>query len=52
MCPVWFKQKYTKMKQLAFNSFKGNTWLEGLFGLEKENLRVDQAGNLAPDSAP
>ncbi len=35
------------MKQLAFNSFKGNTWLEGLFGLEKENLRVDQAGNLA-----
>lgn len=31
------------MKQLA----KGNIWLEGLFGLEKENIRVDQAGNLA-----
>jgi glutamate--cysteine ligase len=31
------------MKQLA----KGNIWLEGLFGLEKENIRVDRAGNLA-----
>jgi glutamate--cysteine ligase len=35
------------MKQFAFNSIKGNIWLEGLFGLEKENLRVDRAGNLA-----
>lgn len=35
------------MKQLTFNSIKGNIWLEGLFGLEKENLRVDLAGNLA-----
>jgi len=35
------------MKQLTFNSIKGNIWLEGLFGLEKENLRVDRAGNLA-----
>ena len=35
------------MKQLTFNSLKGNIWLEGLFGLEKENIRVDQAGNLA-----
>lgn len=33
--------------QSAFNSIKGNTWLDGLFGLEKENIRVDQAGNLA-----
>ena len=35
------------MKQSAFNSLKGNIWLEGLFGLEKENIRVDQDGNLA-----
>jgi len=41
------QKKFTTMKQSAFHSFKGNTWLEGLFGLEKENIRVDQAGNLA-----
>jgi len=35
------------MKQFAFNSIKGNIWLEGLFGLEKENLRVDSTGKLA-----
>ncbi len=35
------------MKQLVLDSLKGNIWLEGLFGLEKENLRVDRAGNLA-----
>ena len=34
------------MKQLDFNFLKGNKWLEGLFGLEKENIRVDRAGNL------
>ncbi len=39
--------KNINMKQLAFNSIKGNIWLEGLFGLEKENLRVDKAGKLA-----
>lgn len=31
------------MKQIV----KGNIWLEGLFGLEKENIRVDKTGNLA-----
>ena len=36
------------MKQLV----KGNIWLEGLFGLEKENIRVDQAGNLAQTPHP
>ena len=36
------------MKQLL----KGNIWLEGLFGLEKENIRVDQAGNLAQTPHP
>jgi len=35
------------MKQLASSLLKGNIWLEGLFGLEKENLRVDHTGNLA-----
>ena len=36
------------MRQLV----KGNIWLEGLFGLEKENIRVDQAGNLAQTTHP
>ena len=36
------------MKQLL----KGNIWLEGLFGLEKENIRVDQRGNLAQTPHP
>ena len=36
------------MRQLV----KGNIWLEGLFGLEKENIRVDQAGNLAQTPHP
>ncbi len=40
------------MKQSTFNSIKGNIWLEGLFGLEKENIRVDQAGNLAQTPHP
>ncbi len=35
------------MEQFVLNSIKGNIWLEGLFGLEKENLRVDKTGNLA-----
>ena len=35
------------MKQI-----KGNIWLEGLFGLEKENIRVDHAGNLAQTPHP
>ncbi|HAQ21806.1 MAG TPA: bifunctional glutamate--cysteine ligase GshA/glutathione synthetase GshB [Prolixibacteraceae bacterium] len=38
--------------QSAFNSLKGNIWLEGLFGLEKENIRIDQAGNLAQTPHP
>jgi len=32
-----------QMKQTV----KGNIWLDGLFGLEKENIRVDRTGNLA-----
>ncbi len=38
--------------QTVFNSLKGNIWLEGLFGLEKENIRVDRSGNLAQTSHP
>jgi glutamate--cysteine ligase len=34
------------------NALKGNIWLEGLFGLEKENIRVDQSGNLAQTPHP
>ena len=40
------------MKQSTFNSINGNIWLDGLFGLEKENIRVDQAGNLAQTPHP
>lgn len=31
---------------------KGNIWLEGLFGIEKENIRVDKSGNLAQTPHP
>lgn len=40
------------MKQMAIHSLKGNIWLEGLFGLEKENIRVDQSGRLAQTPHP
>ena len=43
---IWFT-KNINMKQFSFNSIKGNIWLEGLFGLEKENLRVDRDGKFA-----
>lgn len=38
--------------QTEFNSLKGNIWLEGLFGLEKENIRIDLEGNLAQTPHP
>lgn len=38
--------------QSAINSLKGNTWLEGLFGLERENIRVDKSGHLAQTPHP
>lgn len=38
--------------QSAINSLKGNIWLEGLFGLEKENIRVDKHGNMAQTPHP
>jgi glutamate--cysteine ligase len=32
---------------LAGESVKGNSWLDALFGIEKENIRVDKYGHLA-----
>jgi len=32
---------------IAANKTKGNIWLKGLFGIEKENLRVNKDGTLA-----
>ncbi|HCT29706.1 MAG TPA: bifunctional glutamate--cysteine ligase GshA/glutathione synthetase GshB [Bacteroidales bacterium] len=34
------------------NNVQGNIWLEGLFGIEKENIRVDKEGNLAQTPHP
>lgn len=34
------------------NQLRGNVWLEGLFGIEKENIRVDKAGYLAQTPHP
>lgn len=34
------------------HSVKGNIWLEGLFGIEKENIRVDKEGKLAQTPHP
>lgn len=42
-----FENMKLKLNQETNNSLKGNIWLEGLFGLEKENLRVDRTGKLA-----
>lgn len=36
----------------AISQIKGNAWLEGLFGIEKENIRVDGEGNLAQTPHP
>jgi len=40
------------MLESISNLVKGNIWLEGLFGLEKENIRVDQSGVLAMTPHP
>jgi glutamate--cysteine ligase len=34
------------------DQMKGDVWLEGLFGIEEENIRVDKAGNLAQTPHP
>ncbi len=36
----------------AVNFLKGNSWLDGLFGLEKENIRVNKYGELAQTPHP
>ena len=38
--------------ELAYNSLKGNSWLDGLFGIEKENIRVDKRGYMAQTPHP
>lgn len=38
--------------QLANNSLRGNIWLDGLFGIEKENIRVDKRGHMAQTPHP
>ena len=40
--------------RLKINSslLKGNTWLKGLFGVEKENIRVDRHGVIAQTPHP
>jgi glutamate--cysteine ligase len=44
------------MNQAVLNSaishLKGNTWLDALFGIEKENIRVDETGNLSQTPHP
>lgn len=34
------------------NQLSGNSWLEGLFGIEKENIRVDKTGKLSQTPHP
>jgi glutamate--cysteine ligase len=34
------------------NQLSGNGWLEGVFGLEKENIRVDKTGKLSQSPHP
>jgi glutamate--cysteine ligase len=48
------KNKSLKMDtiKLLVDQIKGNLWLEGLFGIEKENIRVDEAGNLSQTPHP
>jgi len=36
----------------AVNFLKGNSWVDGLFGLEKENIRVNKYGELAQTPHP
>jgi glutamate--cysteine ligase len=38
--------------QKLSGKIKGNIWLEGLFGIEKENIRVDKAGKLSQTPHP
>lgn len=40
------------MFKTAIEQIKGNTWLDALFGIEKENIRVDEAGKLSQTPHP
>ncbi len=50
------KQHDSQAKQDLFqpmvNQLSGNSWLEGLFGIEKENIRVDKSGKLSQTPHP
>jgi glutamate--cysteine ligase len=41
-----------KTQTLQQTTIKGNRWLNGLFGIEKENIRVDQNGLIAQTPHP
>ncbi len=56
-CPgTYVKKKSIPMNENMFKSvsaqIKGDLWLDALFGIEKENIRVDEAGNLAQTPHP
>ncbi|MCK9617725.1 MAG: bifunctional glutamate--cysteine ligase GshA/glutathione synthetase GshB [Lentimicrobiaceae bacterium] len=40
------------MFKSAASQIKGNMWFDALFGIEKENIRVDESGNLAQTPHP
>ncbi len=42
----------TDLLSLSKKQFSGNIWLEGLFGVEKENIRVDKDGHLSQTPHP
>jgi glutamate--cysteine ligase len=50
------RNKGSELKQDAFQQLipgiSGNIWLEGLFGIEKENIRVDNFGKLSQTPHP
>jgi glutamate--cysteine ligase len=41
-----------KTQTLQNNAIKGNIWLKGLFGVEKENIRVDRNGLISQTPHP
>jgi glutamate--cysteine ligase len=53
--PVMIEQVFGMNKDIfksATKQIKGNIWLDGLFGIEKENIRVDKDGNLSQTPHP
>lgn len=46
------KQPRRDIFKQAVNPLKGNIWLDALFGIEKENIRVDEGGKLSQTPHP